>query len=363
LQQRDWRPFWREGARRAPVGLVLVPGVLGLAFFGLDLAHGGTFAWPALWVQLATTFLISWTIGLFMLAGLAVAFRLGMLGDGRARRSTQLALMGCLAMVGLAAGLVVAGVVLERCCDVPFHPDVGYFLGSLATGGLITAALIFRNAYRASQTRVEALERATAESRYETLKAQMQPHFLFNSLNSLSELIDAASPEAGATVGRLADLYRRILENSKTKTASLASEIAIIEDYLALERLRFGARLAYRIDCKVDATRVAVPSLILQTLVENAVKHGISPALAGGEVVVTATPRGDGWTTIEVANSGVGLAAQPRAAAGPRSTGTGLANARDRLALMYGDGAQLYFGAGAPGWTLARFSVSGEAHG
>lgn len=288
-----------------------------------------------------------------------------MFASGKPKSTPHFIFMGCLAMTGLCLGLMIAGYTLQKCCRVPFSPDLGYFAGSLFTGGLITAALIFRTAYRSSRRRIVELERATAESRYETLKAQMQPHFLFNSLNSLSELIDSDLPEAASMTVRLADLYRHILENSKEKTTTLASELTIIRDYLELERLRFGPRLQFTIQSDVDSESVYIPSLILQTLVENAVKHGISPSISGGTIEVKATADRNGWTLIEVINTG----SIPKnfkgdvSAKSDKSTGTGLTNARERLTLMYGDGHLFYFGIEEDNRAVVRFRVSGVKFG
>ena len=281
--------------------------------------------------------------------------------NGKPKNMAHFIFMGGLAMVGLCLGIVGAGFALQKCCGVPFSPDMGYFAGSLFTGGLITVALIFRTAYRSSRRRVNELERTTAESRYETLKAQMQPHFLFNSLNSLSELIDAELPEAASMTAKLADLYRHILENSKEKTTTLASELIIIRDYLELERLRFGRRLQFTINSEVNSESVFIPSLILQTLVENAVKHGVSPSIAGGEIEVKTTTDRNGWTMIQVRNTG----SPPKGSkdgsviVATKSTGIGLANVRERLTLMYGEDHGFNFGLDENGHTVVRFSVSG----
>lgn len=356
--QPGWKKFWRESTKRAPKALLWFPLGLSLCFYGLSLARGEAFSWPGLFRESATTFIISWTIYGLMILGLALAYRIGMFASGRLKSTPHFVLIGCLAMTGLCLGLLLSAYTLKSCCNVPLSLDLGYIAGSLFTGGLITMAILFRTAYRSSRIRVEELERATAESRYETLKAQMQPHFLFNSLNSLSELIDAKLPEAASMTVRLADLYRHILENSKEKTTTLASELTIISDYLELERLRFGRRLQFAIHCDIDSASTYIPSLILQTLVENAVKHGISPSISGGMIEVNASAGRNGWTLIEVRNTG----SLPKGSASPlrgRSTGTGLANAQERLTLMYGGEHSFYFGI-EQGQTIVRFKVSGE---
>lgn len=354
-----WAKFWRETAKRAPFGLIVFPAALSICFCALAVANGEVLSLALIAEQVASTFLISWSVFAAVVIGMALQYKFGLFGPGSPKTLAHFLAMGCFAMAGLSVGLVLAGVVLQSCCQIPFSPSTGYFAGSLFTGGLITVSFIFHLAYRASRRRISELERATAESRYETLKAQMQPHFLFNSLNSLSELIDAAVPEAATMTARLADLYRHILENSKEKTATLASELRIIRDYLELERLRFGKRLQYTVHCEVDDQRVFVPSLILQTLVENAVKHGISPSLDGGTIAIRAIRQGPMNTLIEVKNSGISLK-KDRVATDKKSSGTGLANTRERLRLMYGDAHDFYFGLNDHGLTIVRFTVTGE---
>lgn len=318
------------------------------------------FSWTEFAAWIGSTAIISWTIYFVVIAGLAITNSLSKFPMGKAKDMRHLLFIACLTMAGLGLGLFVSGKVMEHCCNAPMANDLGFYLGSMFTGGLITAAITFLMAYRNSHNRVTELERATAEARYETLKTQMQPHFLFNSLNSLSELIDAKMPEAASMTTRLADLYRHILENSKEKTTTLASELTIIRDYLELERLRFGDRLSFTFHSDVDEGKTFVPSLILQTLVENAVKHGISPAVNGGNIAVRAVPYGTS-TLIEIINTGT----PPRTTEtkllkiNAPGTGTGLINVKERLQLIYGPGSEFFFGLDNEGRTLVRFLVTG----
>jgi LytS/YehU family sensor histidine kinase len=159
-------------------------------------------------------------------------------------------------------------------------------------------------------------------------------------------------------ITRLADLYRGILESSRAPTGPLMREVEIATNYLELERMRFGKRLAFTVSVD-DAARAAyLPGLLLQTLAENAVKHGIGPAREGGTVAIDVTRRDDGWFELAVANTGArlgdaGTAARP-------GTGTGVANTRRRLDLLYGARHGFALTSDAAGRTVARFAFSGE---
>ena len=202
--------------------------------------------------------------------------------------------------------------------------------------------------YRAENFRLQS-ENAIAS--FNVLKEQMQPHFLFNALNALKELIVEDPEIARATTQRLADLYRSILAVSTTATTPLSDELSIIRDYLEIERVRFGDRLRFRFEIEPHLERRHVPSLMVQTLVENAVKHGIAKSRTGGEIVVRARPAPNGALELEVWNDGA-----PFVPADGRAS-TGLANTRARLELMYGSTATITTGDG----TTVRFVVSGDA--
>jgi len=206
--------------------------------------------------------------------------------------------------------------------------------------------------YRAEAYRLESV--ATAAS-FNVLKGQMQPHFLFNALNALKELIADDPATARVVTQRLADLYRMILKVSTEATTPLADELSIVEHYLEIERVRYGERLSYSIEAPDDLKADHVPSLVLQTLVENAIKHGISKARAGGKVWVRAS-RSGGGLELEVSNTGAPF--EPNGAGG-----TGLANTRARLELMYGAASELTISADATLGTRVRLVVSGSRVG
>lgn len=225
------------------------------------------------------------------------------------------------------------------------------WLPVLIFSGMIATAFSLFFAYQNAKEDSLASRAEVAEARYHALENQMRPHFLFNALNSLAELIESGRSDAAETTYKLSNLYRRILANSGLKTASLESELEIVRDYLELEQLRFGPRLRFEFRLPGNCEKIFLPSLMLQTLVENAIKHGIAPSVEGGEVSVEISPEEDGYR-LKVENSGACLAAQI-------DEGTGLANTQARLNLLYGEqhGFRLQ---SEKNHTVASFHFSGK---
>ena len=198
---------------------------------------------------------------------------------------------------------------------------------------------------RLTRMQVEQLRMAASvkEAELRALKSQVNPHFLFNSLNSLRALIDEDAPRARESVTRLANMLRYSLQSGQQETVPLEDELRIVQDYLALEEIRHENRLrvSWKIDNEAALRGVPVPPMLLQTLVENAVKYGISPRREGGEIVISASLAGDALH-ISVSNPGdLGAPVNASAARAGSSTGVGLRNASDRLKLLFGDRAKL----------------------
>lgn len=179
------------------------------------------------------------------------------------------------------------------------------------------------------------------EAELRALKWQLNPHFLFNSLNSLRALIDEDAPRARESVTRLANMLRYSLQSGQQETVPFEEELRLVEDYLALEQIRHENRLRVRWEIAPEVRPVGVPPMILQTLVENAVKYGISPRREGGEIAISA--RCEGATlAIRVTNPGdLSAPASAAAARAGSSTGVGLRNAAERLKLLFGPAAGL----------------------
>ena len=184
------------------------------------------------------------------------------------------------------------------------------------------------------------LTTAFANAQLAALRAQLHPHFLFNTLNSISALIAEDPTVARRMIAELGELLRTTLVEGARRTWSLREELALVERYVAIERMRFGERLALRMACDAAALPAEVPTLLLQPLVENAILHGIQPALAGGSVEITARRAGD-WLEVEVSDDGVGLPAEA-----PERVG--LTNCRERLHDVFRRRA------GVDGWSGVR---------
>lgn len=227
------------------------------------------------------------------------------------------------------------------------------FFSALVFGGFITVLFLLYSAYQDARRDMLALKVVVAEARYNTLEHQMRPHFLFNALNSLAELIESGHENSAKMTQTLADLYRQILTNSGMKTAPLQSEIDIARRYLEIEKVRFGKRLQFSFALPADNKAIFLPSLVVQTLVENAVKHGIAKSVEGGEIIVELNQTKEQLYQLKVSNTGCPFVAQ-------ESAGTGIANTRARLELLYGKLHQFNIAADETAGTVASFFFSGE---
>jgi LytS/YehU family sensor histidine kinase len=197
--------------------------------------------------------------------------------------------------------------------------------------GWILLYLGYHNLRRVHMAEAEKLrlELAMRETELSALRAQLNPHFLFNSLNSLRGLITENPSRAQEAVTRLAALLRHTLQLSRARTTTVEDELEATKHYLELESLRFERRLRYEIDCDVQALDFAVPPMLIQNLVENAIKHGIARLPKGGSVRV-AVWRSSQDLHIRVTNTGT-LAGEPA------KRGIGLTNSLERLRLMFGE--------------------------
>lgn len=228
----------------------------------------------------------------------------------------------------------------------PFPPKVSpatLVLASLLNHtGLMVGWLCIYFSYhlfdRFNRLELDRLKLATMAKHAElrALKSQLNPHFIFNSLNSLRALIDENPPRAREAVTQLANLLRYSLQSVQRETVPFEEELRVVTDYLSLEQVRYEERLRLRLDVPVDALHWPIPPLLLQTLVENAVKYGISTRPEGGEICIAAGCERE-VMTLRVTNPG-------RLAVGPaknRSTGLGLSNAGERLRLIFGEKSSL----------------------
>ncbi len=279
------------------------------------------------------------------------------------------------AALALAMTHVVIFLTTEHGLDPEFHRRFASLaeafknnflyrtLTGVVTYGLVLMAFVSDGSLRRirrEEKRSESLQRQLAQAQLQALRMQIQPHFLFNTLHSISSLIDEAPAQAHAMVARLGDFLRATLERGAVQTLRLAEELRFAELYLDIEKVRFADRLRVRIEVPPEVLDACVPPLILQPLVENAIRHGVAPALARVELTLSAAKRG-GELEIVVRNVEAGAGATP-----PRpGDGLGLANTRARLRQAYGDEASLLCASLAPGAyeAILRLPIEGPADG
>jgi two-component system LytT family sensor kinase len=209
-----------------------------------------------------------------------------------------------------------------------------------------------------------SLEARLAEARLKTLEAELHPHFLFNTLHAISTLVHVEPDAADRMISRLSDLLRITFARSGAAKVTLQEELEFLQKYLEIEQTRFQDRLTVSFDIDPETLDAEVPRMILQPLVENAIKHGVAPRSGPGTIRITAAHE-DKALRLEVKDNGVGLSGGARA---QLQGGVGLANTRDRLECLYGSGHALSFIEGGEGLTVqmrfpfSRFgSAAGEA--
>jgi two-component sensor histidine kinase len=205
---------------------------------------------------------------------------------------------------------------------------------------LAIASFIAHLQRQAVRERLRAHEERTAalEARLAVLQAQMQPHFLFNSLNVCAGLVHDAPDAAEATLDRLAGFLRYALESTEKKLVPLHEELDAVRSYLEVQKARFGERLRFEVEVEPSAKSRAVPPMLLQPLVENALLHGLRGRTSGGLVRIAARLE-QGLLRVAVEDDGVGPGASTH-----RGTGTGERNVRERLAIVYGERARFETG-------------------
>jgi LytS/YehU family sensor histidine kinase len=222
----------------------------------------------------------------------------------------------------------------------PFLPAVltqsNTNLFSYAVVAVAFYALNYYRAYRERSLATARLEAQLARTQLDALRARLHPHFLFNTLNAIAALIHQDVEAADRMLARLSELLRTAIASGGAHEVPLADEVAFTERYLEIERIRFSDRLEVRLDVTADAYAAAVPQLLLQPLVENAVRHGIAPRAGRGRIDVSAyRDRGD--LVLTVRDNGVG-------SRGRLHDGTGLGVTRERLRQMYGNAARIRSG-------------------
>jgi len=262
--------------------------------------------------------------------------------------------------IGLVLTILVKGYSLSYVMTQPSTFASNAFAG-FANG--LFVSLFFYVQFRESQAAIalhkaeverHLLSKQAIEAELKLMQAQVEPHFLFNTLASVQYLTETDPKEANRLLGHLIEYLRAALPHLRASSTTLRKEIGLAEAYLNILRMRMGARLTFTIDVPDELAMHPFPPNLLIPLVENAIKHGIEPTASGGTVAVRARREG-GMLFITVEDTGRGLGSTSR------SGGVGLANIRERLAALYGTKAQFSLERGVPAGARATLAIPLEA--
>jgi sensor histidine kinase YesM len=312
-----------------------------IAGFLTALGFGGGFAVNLVFSQCA---------GLSILALIQMVLRLPLNGMVR----------GTGVVAAVVAGALVGGMLGRLLTGLGASPDgshetqallIGLLFGSIAAGFFWLRqrnAQLERDLQARELARLEA-EKQSLAAQLRMLQAQIEPHFLFNSLANVAALIDTDRKLAGSLLDALIRYLRSSLARTRAEGGTLGDEVALLTAYLEVLKVRMGNRLDYRFDIVPELLAAAFPPMLLQPLVENAIRHGLEPKVAGGRITVSAQKQGE-RLRIAVADDGLGFGETP-------GDGIGVRNVRDRLAALYGAAARLELSSGVGAGVTATMSI------
>jgi two-component system, LytTR family, sensor kinase len=352
------KPGWlvlRSGAQLSHGTLFWMLQSTGWLLFGLMML-----GYELIWQKLVPAIVddaLSVTVGFVLTTGFRALYR----GCRRAglRPATMVIIAVALCLLGSPAWYLIQVYVGEPLLmDSPSEPDwnmagvVLYYLFILATWNLLYFGAQGWISLGLERRRAERAEAMAQSARLRALQSQLEPHFLFNTLNGISSLVVARQSEAAATmIGLLSDFLRLTLKAGGTPEITVQDELGFVNHYLDIQKLRFGPRLSFDVQSAPEALLAMVPTLLLQPMVENALKHGILHRAGGGRVVVDVRTDGD-KLQLRVEDDGPGLSGSPMAGAG-----VGLSNTATRLHELYGSEATLYVGRSQLGGVVVDIKV------
>jgi hypothetical protein len=267
----------------------------------------------------------------------------------------RLAVHGGAVGVGVAGGLLAAFPLAALVCDgssrhLAHELYTAAFTASIVVAVMMTYQSLRRRAH-AVELRAERARQAAIQAELSGLQARTDPHFLFNSLNTVAGLIAEDPARAEQTVERLAGMFRYTLDASRRSRVSVRREAAAVRDYFEIESIRVGKRLRWSLDVAPEAEAVLVPPLLLLPLVENAIRHGVSQNRAGGRVRITATVAADRLRVV-VTDDGPGPGRSRH-----RGSQTSVRELRERLAIVYGEAASLQISGAEEGGCRVELSL------
>jgi sensor histidine kinase YesM len=316
-----------------------------IAGFLTAMEFGGSFS---------VNLVFSQCVGLTIFASLQLVARLPLAG----------ALRGAAIAAGVVAGAMTGGMLGRMLTGVGSSPDGSHeaqsLLLGLVFGGIAVGFFWLRQRNATLEIELPARELARLEAEKQALvaqlrmlQAQIEPHFLFNSLANVVALIEADPKLAARLLDVLISYLRSSLARTRAEGGTLGDEVALLTAYLDVLKIRMGERLGYAFDIDPELLTAAFPPMLLQPLVENAIRHGLEPKVAGGNVTVSARKQGN-FLQIQVADDGLGFAGTP-------GEGIGVANIRARLAAIYGPAARLELSSGVAAGVTAKMILPAEA--
>ena len=316
------------------------------------------------WGAFQLIFLVASTIGysihLLYSLGSAAGLEAAARRAGGLRQVLYFALMPA---AGVMAGFWLASLVFGRAMrSWVSDPDTAVAVMLISIVVSLVLSVIFawreRDARVAAELaqereRTERIAREAAAANLRALQAHIEPHFLYNTLANVASLIEPQPATARRMLESFIRFLRASLATTRTQSTTLGAESELIGAYLDVLLVRMGARLRYAIDVPQELRAVAMPPMLLQPVVENAIVHGLEPSVSGGEVAIRARREG-GAVAIEVSDTGAGFGATTRG-------GTGLTNLRDRLTALYGDRATLAIGERPGGGAAVTIRIPDES--
>lgn len=258
----------------------------------------------------------------------------------------------------IASGLLIGRSLTDMVTVEPIFWGMVIFTAvGIALGVLTATVLVYREqAARAAaeaakaDSQRHALEKQVLEARLKLMQAQIEPHFLFNTLANVQHLVEANPPLAGKTLESLIVYLRAALPEMREGGTTLGREAVMANAYLEIQQIRMGRRLAFGVEVPDELKALPFPPMMLMTLVENAIKHGLDPLQQGGTLRVAATREADNTLVVSVSDDGQGLSNWS-------SGGIGLQNIRDRLHALFGRRAKLLLEENAPRGVVARIRI------
>ncbi|MFN8179608.1 MAG: histidine kinase [bacterium] len=340
----------RPSARPFPAAVIAFAGWTAVAlFFANRLFFSSQLTGPPIsWIEAISWSFLDWYLWAALSPFVFRASRRFPLGRGAPMRNVFVHLL--LSLLFTVVHSTIYGTIVWNMRWVPAQGATltglvqSLFFGKFHLGVVTYWVLVvlrhtfdFYTRYREEELRVSRMEAQLAQAQLQALRMQLHPHFLFNTLNAVSALMHKDVDAADRMLARLSDFLRLTLETGGAHEVSLRQELEFLKRYLEIEQTRFADRLRVRVDVDPSTLEARVPNLILQPLVENAIRHGVARSASAGCVEIAAHRR-NGALFLEVRDDGPGL---PDGGLRPPREGVGLANTRARLAQLYGAGSSL----------------------